>query len=54
MPVPTLILRALPRKHGDGEEVRDAVRADHATEITNGGTPAIKAGVPPCASMPDP
>ena len=36
-----------PHEYGDKEEVCDAVRADHLPEITNGGTLAIKACVPP-------
>ena len=41
MPVPILVLRTLPRKHGGGEKVRNALQADYPTEMMSGGTLAI-------------
>ena len=41
MPVQILVLRALPRKHGGGEKVRNALQADYPIEMMSGGALAI-------------
>ena len=38
---PILVLRALPRKHGGGEKVRNALQADYPIEMMSGGALAI-------------
>ena len=39
--IPILVLRALPRKHGGGEKVRNALQADYPIEMMSGGALAI-------------
>lgn len=41
MPIPILVFRTLPRKHGGGEKVRNALQADYPIEMMSGGALAI-------------
>ena len=41
MPIPILVFRTLPRKHGGGEKVHNAVQADHLAGIKAIGTTTL-------------